>query len=104
VLGRVERESADVVGLGRVAHKAAGGVGEETEHEEKRQVMGVPERLETLLADFVVSGTVHQDLLQSQYMLDRMNVSTYHDEEHDMAGETSGLGVVDLQRGLRADL
>lgn len=104
VLGRVEREGLDVIRVGRVAHEAAGSVGEKTEHEEERKVVGVPERLEALLANFVMRGAVHQNLRKiSMCSVDACGLA-YHDEEHDMAGEASGLGVVDLQRGLGPNL
>ena len=44
-----------------VTNEASGGVGVETEHERDEEVVSVPEGLEGLLADLVVSGGVHQD-------------------------------------------
>lgn len=59
-----------------------------TNHEEERKVVSVPESLETLLTNLAVSGTIHQN----------------HDQEHEMATDSSGLGVVDIQSDLFADL
>lgn len=56
--------------------------------ERDKEVVGVPERLERLLADPVVSSRVHEQ----------------HAEEHDMASDTTGLGVVDLDRKHRSNL
>ena len=56
----------------------------EADHKEERQVVSVPERLEALLANFCVGGTVHED----------------HDEQHDMASDTARLAVVDV-KGIR---
>lgn len=63
-------------------------MGVQADHEEKREMMCVPERLEALLAHFVVRGCVHDD----------------HDEEHEVASDASGLCVVDLHCALLADL
>ena len=51
-------------------------------------MVSVPEGLERLLADAVVGGGVHQE----------------HAEQHDVAGDTTRLGVVDLDGSDRADL
>ena len=63
------------------ADEASSGVRVDADHKEERQVVSVPERLETLLANFCVSGTVHED----------------HDEQHDMASDTARLAVVDVK-------
>ena len=70
------------VGLDRVAHETADGVGVHGQEEGDEEVMGVPERLERLLADAVVRRRVHEQ----------------HAEQHDVAGDAAGLGVVDLDR------
>jgi len=51
-------------------------------------MMHVPKRLVTLLPDLVVCSGVHEE----------------HAEEHDMSCNASGLLVVDLHRGLSAEL
>ncbi len=66
------------------ADEASGSVRVEADHKEERQVVSVPERLEALLANFCVGGTVHED----------------HDEQHDMASDTARLAVVDVE-GIR---
>jgi hypothetical protein len=88
VLRVVEGERALVVRVGRVAHEAAGRVRVEADHEEEREVVRVPERLEALGPDLVVRGRVHEN----------------HDEQHEVTGDATRLGVVDLLRELLADL
>ena len=61
MLGRVEWESRDVIGVDGVSDKAASGVGVKGDHEEKREVVGIPERLEALAADLVMRGRVHDE-------------------------------------------
>ena len=61
MVGRVEGKHGDVIGIHAVSDKAACGVGVKGDHEEKCQVMGVPECLEALATDLVVSGCVHYD-------------------------------------------
>ena len=87
VTGVVERERRLEVGEGAVADEASGRMRVETEHEEKREMMRVPEGLEALLADFLVSGRIHED----------------HDRQHEMTGETARLCVVDVERSFWAD-
>jgi hypothetical protein len=58
------------------------------DHEEEGQVVCVPEGFETLLADLVVCGCVHE----------------HHDQEHEMASNSTRLSVVNLLGGLLADL
>ena len=88
VLRRVERERGDVVGARRVADETSSGMGVETNHEEEREVVSVPESFETLVADFVVRRGIHED----------------HDEKHEVASDASRLRVVDVQGDLRTDL
>ena len=80
----VEREDIGEPREWSTADEASSGVSVEANHEEERQVVSIPERLETLLANFCVAGAVHQD----------------HDEQHDMARDTSRLAVVDV-KGIR---
>lgn len=88
MLGAVEGEGSDVVGIGRVTDEATSGMGVEADHEEEREMVSVPEGLEALVSDFVVSGRVHED----------------HDEEHEVACDTASLSVVNIQRPLRTNL
>ena len=83
----VEREGIGESGLCNTTDEASSCVSVEADHEEERQVMSIPERLETLLANFCVAGAVHQD----------------HDEEHDMASDASRLSVVDVKGICRAE-
>ena len=76
----VEGEGAREGGQRGTTDEASSGVSVDADHEEEREVVSVPERLETLLANFSVGGTVHED----------------HDEEHDMASDTARLAVVDV--------
>src|SRR5437660_1697174 len=68
-------------GLWRISHEAAGGMSVEGEEEDESQVVGVPESLEALVANLVVRGGVHQQ----------------HAEEHDVASDTTGFGVMDVE-------
>jgi hypothetical protein len=67
-------------GIGRVTDKTTDCVGVHAQQERDEQVVGVPESLERLLADSVMSGRIHHK----------------HAEKHDMTGDTTGLSVVDL--------
>jgi hypothetical protein len=88
VTGVVEGEFRLEVGEGRITDEASHGVSVKTEHEEECEVVGVPEGLETLLANFVCCGRVHED----------------HDQEHDVTSETTRLPVVDIKCISRTDL
>ena len=83
VRARERREVAD-----RVPHEAVRGVGVESEQEGDEEVVRVPEGLEGLLPDLRVGGGVHEQ----------------HAEEHDVAGDATRLGVVDVEGDLRPDL
>jgi len=80
MIGRVEGERRDVIRVDGVSDKAASGMGVKGNHEEKREVVGVPERLEALAADLVVRGRVHDE----------------HDEQHEVTSDATGLFVVDI--------
>lgn len=75
-------------GVDRVTNEAADSVGVKSEEEGDEEMVRVPEGLERLLADAVVRGGVHQQ----------------HAEEHDVASNTAGLGVVDLDGGDLSEL
>lgn len=77
----IEREGVGERWQSSTADEASSGVRVDADHEEERQVVSVPERLETLLANFCVGGTVHED----------------HNEQHDMASDTARLAVVDVE-------
>lgn len=59
-----------------------------SQEEGDEQVVGIPERLERLLANSMMGSGVHQQ----------------HAEEHDVAGDTTGLSVVDLYGKDRSNL
>jgi hypothetical protein len=69
--------------LNGVTNKASCGMGVESEQEWNEQMMGVPERLERLLANLMVRSGVHEK----------------HAKEHDMACDASSFCVVNLDSG-----
>lgn len=87
-IGVVKGECVCELWQGGTTDKASSGVGVEADHEEKGEMMGVPESLEALLADLVVGGRVHDD----------------HEEEHDMTGDSTRLLVVDVKGISRTEL
>ena len=88
MLGRVEGESWDVIGVHGVSDETASCVGVKSDHEEKCEVVGVPEGLEALTANLVVGGRVHDE----------------HDKQHEVASNATSLFVVDVLRGNLTDL
>lgn len=60
VLGGIEWERRDVVGVNRVADEASRCVSVETDHEEECEMMRIPKGLEALVADLVVGSGVHE--------------------------------------------
>lgn len=74
--------------VGGVTDEAAHSVRVHAQKEGDEQVVSVPERLERLLSNSVVSSRVHQQ----------------HAEKHHVAGNSTGLGVVDLKRQHGSDL
>lgn len=74
--------------IGRITDKTADCVGVHAQQERDKQVVGVPESLERLLADPVMSSRVHHK----------------HAEKHDMTGDTTGLGVMNLNGQFRSYL
>jgi hypothetical protein len=60
VLRGIERECRNVIRVRRITNEAAGSVSIQTYHEKEREVVCVPEGLETLIAYLVVGGCVHQ--------------------------------------------
>jgi hypothetical protein len=85
---RIEGEGRDEVWLDRVSNETSSGMGIETKHEEKGEVVGVPEGLKAFLSDLGMRGGIHDD----------------HDEEHEVAGDATGLSVMDLESGLLSNL
>jgi hypothetical protein len=75
-------------GIRSVTDETAGGVGVHAEEEGDEQVMDIPESLERLLADPVVSCRVDEQ----------------HAKQHDVTCNSTGLGVVNLQSNLRSYL
>lgn len=69
--------------LGGVTDEAADSMSVEGEEEWDEEMVSVPEGLEGLLSNAVMGGRVHQK----------------HAEQHDVAGDTTGLGVVNLKGG-----
>lgn len=63
-------------------------MGVKTDHEEEGKVMSVPKGFEALVADLLVSRGVHEN----------------HDQQHEVAGDASGLGVMDFLGSLLANL
>jgi hypothetical protein len=71
-----------------VTDEAASGVGVKAYHEEEGKMMSVPKGFETLGADLLVSRGVHEN----------------HNQQHEVAGDASWLGVMDLLGSLLANL
>ena len=88
VFRRVEREGVDVVGTSAVSDEAACCVRVQSDHEEECEMVGVPERLKALLANFVMRRAVHE----------------HHDEQHEVSSDTTGLSIVNIEGNLRTDL
>lgn len=88
MLGRVEGESWDVIGVHGVSDETASCVGVKSDHEEKCEVVGVPEGLEALTANLVVGGRVHDE----------------HDKQHEVASNATSLFVVNVLRSNLTDL
>jgi hypothetical protein len=84
----VEREGWLEVRFNTIADEAPSGVCVDTDHEEEREVMCIPEGLEALVANFMVGGGVHEE----------------HDKEHEMTSDTTWLFVVDILCTLLSDL
>lgn len=61
MFGRVERECRDKIRVDGVSDETSSGMGVESDHKEKCEVVGVPKRFEALAADLVMSGRVHYD-------------------------------------------
>ena len=88
MLGRVEREGFNVIWISRVTNEASGSVRVDTNEEKECKMMRVPESFEALVADLLVGSSVDQN----------------HDEQHEMASNTTGLVIVYVLGGFRADL
>jgi hypothetical protein len=71
-----------------VAYEAAGCMCVHAEQERDKEVVSVPESLKRLLSDPMVGGGVDQE----------------HAKQHDVAGDTTSLGVMDLESNLRSYL
>jgi hypothetical protein len=74
--------------VGRVTDEAANRVGVQGQEKGNEQVVHVPKRFERLLSNPMMSGRVHQE----------------HAEQHHMAGDATGLDIVDLHSRHWADL
>lgn len=56
VLSRIEGEYAGPVWVGGISDEASSGMSVQSKHEEKCQMVGVPEGFKALLADFLMSS------------------------------------------------
>ena len=74
--------------MNSVANEASSGMGVESEHEWNEEMMSVPEGLERLLTNLVVSGSIHEK----------------HAKAHNMAGDASSFCVMNLDSGDLSDL
>jgi hypothetical protein len=88
VCRRVEGECRDVIRIDTVTHETAGGMGVQADHKEESQVVSIPECLETLITNFVVGGRIHKK----------------HDEQHEVARNSTRLMVVNFDGGLLSHL
>ena len=88
MLGGVEGEGWDVIGFDGVTDETTSRVRVEADHEEEREVVRVPEGLETLVANLVVSRGVHED----------------HDQKHEVPRDASSLLIVNVEGDLGPDL
>ena len=88
MLGRVEGESWDIIGVNGVSNETSSGVGVKSDHKEECEVVGVPKCLEALAADIVVGGRVHDE----------------HDKQHEVASNATSLFVVNVLRSNLTDL
>lgn len=84
----VEGEGRLEVRFNTIADEAPSGVCVDTDHEEEREVMCIPESLEALVANLLVGGGVHED----------------HDKEHEMTSDATWLCVVDILCTLLSNL
>ena len=76
------------IGRSSVTDEAAGSMRVHAEQERNEQVVRIPEGLERLLSDPVVGGRVDQQ----------------HAKQHDVSGDATSLGVMNLQGNLRPHL
>lgn len=88
MVGRIERESWDVIGIDGVSDETAGSVGVKSDHEEECEVVGIPEGFKALATDLVVGGCVHDE----------------HDKQHEVTSDATSLFVMDILRGNLANL
>jgi hypothetical protein len=80
------RPRQGTVWLSCIAHETSRRMGVERQQEDERQMVSIPKRFERLFSDRRVGGGIHQE----------------HAEQHDVTSNTSGFGVVNLQRGDRS--
>lgn len=88
MVGSIEWEHLRVCRIGRVTDETTGCMSVKADHEEESEVVSIPECLEALVANLVVCGSIHEE----------------HDEKHKMPGNTTSLGVMDIESDLRANL
>lgn len=88
VVGVVKWENVCISRIDAVADETTCCVRIQPEGEEKGEMVRVPERFEALVAHFSTCSCVDEE----------------HDEKHEVSGDAAGLSVVNLKRGLLANL
>lgn len=80
----IEWKSGSEVWVNGVPYKAATRMCVKADHEKECEMMCVPKHLKALMANFVMGCCVHDE----------------HDQEHEVAGNATRLGIVDLLSSL----
>lgn len=104
----VERERLDQIWIRGVSDEATRRMRVKTEHEEESEVVGVPECLKALGANFMVGRGVPECRwwVNIDAWTERSPVNSHqdHDEQKHVSCDASRLGVVNLQGDLRPNL
>lgn len=87
MLGVIEGECGGVGGIYTVSNETTSSMRIHSDHEEKCEVVGVPESFKALLSDFLLCGGIHQE----------------HNQEHEMTCDASWLCVVNIDSPQLAD-
>lgn len=85
---RIEGEGRNEVRVNAITDEATSGMGVNADHKKEGKVVSVPKSLEALIANLVVGSCVHEN----------------HDEQHEVASNTTRLGVMDHLGALLSDL
>jgi hypothetical protein len=80
MLRGIERERAGIIWVDTITNETTRCVGVKSNHEKESQVVGVPESLEALVADLMVSSGVHEE----------------HGKKHEVTCDSTRLTVVDV--------